>query len=337
MSTVFDIGAGVAAGAASNVLDIAFGGMKQKQQLKGQKKALEQQNAAQLDMWNKTNYEAQKEHMKAAGLNPGLLYGMSGGGGATTGSASAMPDVAQGHGMDIAGAAQLALIEAQKRNIEANTEKTKTETTKIGGVDTELAVVTIDQVRETTLKTRQEAKTEETKQALNGSLYELNRLEYDFNLRTMDTRVEATEKSTETIIQNLRVLHNAADISDATKQTQIRQITANLANSLVDLQVKKLGMEATTQGIAESKQRVTKMVADVIQGNIGLGIQAYGAETNRKAQDLQEKIKDLPDSERAILDAILAQDPLARLLKGRPNVIKGFGQGNKQPQAKKAY
>ena len=32
-------------------------------------------------MWDYTNYENQKEHLKAAGLNPALLYGSSGGGG----------------------------------------------------------------------------------------------------------------------------------------------------------------------------------------------------------------------------------------------------------------
>ena len=38
-------------------------------------------------MWNYTNYENQKKHLEAAGLNPALLYGMSGGGGATAAGA----------------------------------------------------------------------------------------------------------------------------------------------------------------------------------------------------------------------------------------------------------
>ena len=33
-----------------------------------------------LDMWNATNYESQVEHMKAAGLNPALLYSKGGAG-----------------------------------------------------------------------------------------------------------------------------------------------------------------------------------------------------------------------------------------------------------------
>jgi hypothetical protein len=31
-----------------------------------------------MDMWNKTNYGAQVEHMKNAGLNPALMYKGSG-------------------------------------------------------------------------------------------------------------------------------------------------------------------------------------------------------------------------------------------------------------------
>lgn len=45
----------------------------------------------QMDMWNKTNYGAQVEHMKNAGLNPALMYGSAGQGGQTgssSGSAS---------------------------------------------------------------------------------------------------------------------------------------------------------------------------------------------------------------------------------------------------------
>ena len=37
-------------------------------------------------MWKDTNYSAQMEELKKAGLNPGLLYGMSGGGATTIGT-----------------------------------------------------------------------------------------------------------------------------------------------------------------------------------------------------------------------------------------------------------
>ncbi len=55
-------------------------------QQQNQKELNQQGHELQMKMWNDTNYGAQMEHIKGAGLNPALMYGMSGGGGTTTGS-----------------------------------------------------------------------------------------------------------------------------------------------------------------------------------------------------------------------------------------------------------
>ena len=39
------------------------------------------------DLWDYTNYENQKQHIKNAGLNPALMYGMGGGGGVSANGA----------------------------------------------------------------------------------------------------------------------------------------------------------------------------------------------------------------------------------------------------------
>ena len=66
------IGTGLAEGAAEQI----FGEMNQKREQRGQKKALEQQNAAAMDTWEKTNYKAQMGQLEKAGLNAGLIYDM---------------------------------------------------------------------------------------------------------------------------------------------------------------------------------------------------------------------------------------------------------------------
>lgn len=65
-----------------------FGYQKQLMNMQhGHQKELNQMgHDLQYDMWNKTNYGAQVEHLKNAGLNVGMMYGGGGAGGTTTGS-----------------------------------------------------------------------------------------------------------------------------------------------------------------------------------------------------------------------------------------------------------
>lgn len=105
----------------------------------------ERQREQQMRTWNETNYAEQKAQMKKAGLNPGLMYGMGGAGGATTGSTQGGSGVQAGiENMPVPDAIGMGLMNAQKKNIEAQTEvakadaeKKQVETAKIGGVDTE--------------------------------------------------------------------------------------------------------------------------------------------------------------------------------------------------------
>lgn len=111
-------GVGMGMGLINDIKNLALGGMQQRMQLRGQKKALEQQNAAAMDIWHKTNYGAQLQEIKKAGLSEGLIYGMGGAGGSLGGS-SAMPSTPSGGGgMGIMEAAQVRLLNAQAKKLE---------------------------------------------------------------------------------------------------------------------------------------------------------------------------------------------------------------------------
>jgi len=114
----------------------------QDMQVRGQKDMGKYNAELAMDMWNKTNYGAQRKHMEDAGLNVGLMYSKGGGGGATTsagsggsvGSASAeTPNIGMGMQMGLQAAQTQAQIELTK----AQTNLTNVEAGKKGGVDTD--------------------------------------------------------------------------------------------------------------------------------------------------------------------------------------------------------
>jgi len=104
-------------------------------QYQNQRNLNKQGHRLQMDMWNKTNYEAQVKHMKEAGLNPALMYGSAGQGGTTGsqgGGSASKAQAPKAPVMDmsnILAGKQAALLDAQAR-------KTNEEANKISGVDT---------------------------------------------------------------------------------------------------------------------------------------------------------------------------------------------------------
>lgn len=102
------------------------------------------------DLWDYTNYENQKQHIKNAGLNPALMYGMGGGGGVSASGAQGQgvtqpTDRSVEMGLKQQGLGlQLASIASQIDLNKSQAEKNKAEAEKISGVDTKLQKATID-------------------------------------------------------------------------------------------------------------------------------------------------------------------------------------------------
>ena len=92
-------------------------------QSENQKMLNKQGQALQMQTWRDTGYGAQMGQMKEAGLNPALMYGMSGGGGQTTGSQSggSAQSGSAAAPMDIGAIAQVALMTAQAGKLKAET------------------------------------------------------------------------------------------------------------------------------------------------------------------------------------------------------------------------
>lgn len=147
--------------AAGSIFGSLMGNKMQQEQFGNQLTLMKKQheyneasaNAAQkraYEMWEDTNYAAQIEQMKKAGLSPALMYGQAGAGGGTVSGA-------QGQGtsqptdrsieMKLKGqemGLQLANLASQIKLNESQANKNNAEADKTAGVDTELAKTSIE-------------------------------------------------------------------------------------------------------------------------------------------------------------------------------------------------
>lgn len=213
----------------------------QNMQIAGQKEMGKFNQEQQLEMWHKTNYGPQMEELRKAGLNPGLIYGMSGGGGVTassnpgsvSGGSADGKTPAAGMGMALG---QAALMAAQVDLIKAQTEKTKADT-GLTGVNTDLAKLEKD-LKEYALP----------------------------NAKSM-TDQELSKLRTE--VQNMWIQR---DILEGTKDTQIQQQKANLTATYAEIALKQAGVgkteEETKKIAAEIGQMVQKLANETKQVEI---------------------------------------------------------------------
>lgn len=91
------------------------------------------------EMWDYTNYENQVKHLKEAGLNPALLYGLSGGGGVSANGGSGSGVNAQDGTASVMLGLQAKQMQAQTDLMRAEAAQAQAQADKTRGVDTDLA------------------------------------------------------------------------------------------------------------------------------------------------------------------------------------------------------
>lgn len=234
------------------------------------------------DMWNYTNYENQVAHMKAAGLNPALLYGNGGGGGATAAGGTAMPgqgtpgsapggagpqaiksQIIEGTGMGI----QLGLMNAQKRNLEADAAKKEADAAKTAGIDTELAKTAAKlneaRIKNVNMSTEEIAAKAKMWGDTSTMLWQQARKyasEVDYNEKTMDTRIEKagyetmgsllenmetiaktqfTKAQTDAIAENIAIAWYNAGTNRMNATTAADHVTNELFKTMGELDIKQ--------------------------------------------------------------------------------------------------
>lgn len=250
--------------AAGGILGMAFGGINDQRQLRqqedlqrlqiqGQKEMTDYGFKKQLQMWLDTNYSAQVEQLKKAGLNPALLYGMGGSGGATTGGGTGT--VQGGHSPTGGGEMQtMAGMGIGAPLIAAQIEKTKAETANINA-DTANKPIQGKNIQADT----------ENKLTQN----EILEIENHIKGRTQNMAIAIIQTELSQKTEQLQITANEKKVSDETLQQQIDTVKAELSaiyirNLLIQAQTINTRQDTAykIQQIVASKQQIIMWVQE---------------------------------------------------------------------------
>lgn len=166
--------------------------------------AADAQQQRNLEMWNKTNYETQRQHMENAGLSVGLMYGQGGAGGAT--AAGGQPTQPSAPNMNPIQAAlqaetiglNLKSIQAQNQLAQAQTAKAYAEAAKTAGVDTEATKAATAEARSRIILNEWESKIKQSTEQIEAHNVTKAAAEAETAMEIFNQEVVKTEIAVET-------------------------------------------------------------------------------------------------------------------------------------------
>lgn len=288
-------------------------------QAKHAKELSDYQQEQQLETWKATSYPGQMEQLKNAGLNAGLMYGMGGGGGVTTG-ASMQTGVSGGNintdiptfGLQLQQQqAQIELIKAQTANINANTEKT-------GGVDTKKTEAEITNLGALTENTK--AKTTFTELQ-----NDYQRLENTIKEKTLDKAIARIEWEADDTFEKLQKDVRENNIGEELYTKAVETYKAQYIKLITETTYIKQQTEAskTGQKLTEAETTATNTERDMnikrTVGNLETKWAELGINDRGKVTESNE-YKELT----SMVGAVAASAILQIITKGKTTPIKGF-------------
>lgn len=271
-------------------------------QIKGQQQMTDYNMSKQLQMWKDTSYGAQKEQMIKAGLNPGLMYGMSGGGGQSTGTANGNvsggtaqqnPGEVQGMGIAMLNAQ---LLKAQKENIEANTGKTIAETGNVGktGANIEASTASLTQGIQNQKAVEQLTKTQNRISDIDAWVKEHSKEDLS-NMILWESQK---------VMQEMEILRKQNLVDNQTMDTKVDMAKAQLAGQYLENALTRA--QTTTEGVkpAVLQQQIQTMIREGIQKWRALEIEGNRANVDQRNKEQQDWVNDVSNSMKLPIDIV---------------------------------
>jgi hypothetical protein len=205
--------------------------------------------------WDYTNYENQVKHMKNAGLNVGLMYGMGGGGGqssaASSGGSAAMGQAPQAQ--NYMGLMQAELLGSQAKLNEAEADKAKALADKTRGVDTKLGETQIGSLT-------QGIENQKAQQKLTEMETDLKGIEYDLKEATFDDSIQIVNNEKNKGLKQIYILEKEGLIKNEEAKVKAKELTLKLAGMELDNAFTKMNTKLTEEKIAQVKQDVINSI-----------------------------------------------------------------------------
>lgn len=285
-------------------------------------------NKMQKQLWKATGPVGQMKELKAAGLNPALLYGMGGGGGQTAAATpaqgvsggQAQPDNI-GESMSAMGmqlASQLNLMKAQKENIEADTANKKAEAGFTTGAKTGVA--------EADIKSKEQGiKESKSSMWLKDAQRMVLEIEGEIKEKTFNDAVNRVYAESWQATHEMNRMARENRIGDKTEVEAVNQIRADLAKTLIE-------KAAIEQGIKVEQAQIEALIERVKQEWSKIDIEGDKLTEQKKDNLYYRTINDIAESTRLkwetagkVVGAVVGGVIGGKLLKGGRTVVEGFG------------
>lgn len=346
---LIELGMQAAEGAVGAGLGMLVGGWQDKRQLKQQKKLQQLQlegnkemvdynQAKQLEMWEKTNYVAQKEQMKKAGLNPALLYGMSGGGGATTGNPTGSVQgstAAGGSGEPLNAIAMGLQLQTQRKQLDlmdAEADNLRAEAENKRGGERKLMEAQTTNLGAATEKLIQDTDNARLQWNLMNVDLGLKRIEERVKGETIEAAIQTSKSEADKMVAEAKSAMIKAKVDENTQLSVESEIRARAALTWAQEELAKSNIKLNEEQIEKIWQEIDHMMHDTVQGyneNILQQRMVDIMHYNAKIDAAFKPMKAMTDVAGGVLQ-ILTLDKLLEGRKQRPQEVKGFGRGNKQ-------
>lgn len=254
------------------------------QQVKAQKELGKFQYEQQMNMWRDTNWSAQVEEAKKAGMSVSALLGNGAGGGGTA-NASTGASANGGQAADAASTqnamTQTGMAVAQMELIKAQTKKTEAEAVNIEGGERQKLGAEIANLN-------QGIENQKAQKALTETQTSLNQItEFESGLSRW-SRLHALEGAAKTIDANLRIVEAQGDITEATKKAKISEAKAQAYGAWIENNLKSSNIEV-------NKAEIAKWSKELAQKDTELGIKQF-------AETIKANYPSLSDATGRILD-----------------------------------